>query len=75
MPSTAAVVSSEASQPCKVQGGGLSLSLSLSLSLPFRWRTLSQSEDKRATTNVQNGLVFFFLFSLLFSCRLFELKQ
>ena len=28
-------------------------------------------EDKRATTNVQNGLVFFFLFSF----RLFELKQ
>ena len=24
-------------------------------------------EDKRATTNVQNGLVFFFSFSLLFS--------
>ena len=25
--------------------------------------TLSLEEDKRATTNVQNGLVFFFLFS------------
>ena len=28
--------------------------------------TLSE-EDKRATTNVQNGLVFFFLFSFIFS--------
>ena len=28
-------------------------------------------EDKRATTNVQNGLVFFFLFSFI----IFELKQ
>ena len=31
-------------------------------------------EDKRATTNVQNGLVFFSLFSLV-SFPLFELKQ
>ena len=30
--------------------------------------------DRRATTNVQNGLVFSF-WSLLFSFRLFELKQ
>ena len=31
-------------------------------------------EDKRATTNVQNGLVLFFYY-LLLSFRLFELKQ
>ena len=35
---------------------------------------LSSKKDKRATTNVQSGLVFSF-FSLLFSFRLFELKQ
>ena len=32
-------------------------------------------EDKRATTNVQNDLVFFLFFSLLFSFLIFELKQ
>ena len=35
---------------------------------------LTSEEDKRATTNVQNGLVFSF-YSLLFSFRVFELKQ
>ena len=28
------------------------------------WPSYSKDSDKRATTNVQNGLVFFFLFSL-----------
>ena len=43
-------------------------------------RKVKSEEDKRATTYVQNGLVFLFLFSfilfysLLFSFRLFELK-
>ena len=37
-------------------------------------RVMSE-EDKRATTNVQNGLAFFFLFSLSFSFRLFELNS
>ena len=33
----------------------------------YRWRNRAQlsEEDKRATTNVQNGLVFFFLFSFI----------
>ena len=31
-------------------------------------------EDRRATTNVQNGLVFFFLFSFI-NFLIFELKQ
>ena len=34
----------------------------------------NSEEDKRATTNVQNGLFFSFYF-FLFSFRLFELKQ
>ena len=43
------------------------------------WRTsprevLKLEEDKRATTNVLNGLAFFFSF-ILFVFRLFELKQ
>ena len=39
---------------------------------------LKSEEDKRATTNVQNGLVFFFLFSFIlfyYLFRLFEPKQ
>ena len=36
--------------------------------------TFYSEEDKRATTNMQNGLVFS-LYCLLFSFRLFEIKQ